>query len=196
MQYKDATGPKRQIAYTYDANSNTATSTYSNSYKSSFTYDNGNRVTQHKLENTVPATLEQYDYGYSPGGLPADTWGYTRTEANGDVYLIAFDFGGAPGLHASGGRGGVGFNSTPEQGVLSSTVLKGGRRAAVQEHFSKGSGKTLRGVHAYPTSEDCRGTAASLGGCITPVASSLLKLRGRKNRLGRILRFGMRMRFP
>ena len=48
-------------------------------------------MTQHKLENTVPATLEQYDYGYSPGGLPADTWGYTRTEANGDVYLIAFD---------------------------------------------------------------------------------------------------------
>ena len=36
-------------------------------------------------------TKEQYDYGYSPGGLPADTWGYTRTEANGDVYLIAFD---------------------------------------------------------------------------------------------------------
>jgi len=87
----DPSGANRATSYTYDANSNTATSTYSNSYKSTFTYDNGNRVTQQKLENTVPATLEQYDYGYSPGGLPADTWGYTRTEANGDVYLIAYD---------------------------------------------------------------------------------------------------------
>jgi len=90
----DPSGANRQTSYTYDGNSNAATITYSNSYKSTFTYDDGNRTTQHKLEDDAgpPNTLEQYDYDYSPGGLPANTFGYERAETmTGDTYLIAFD---------------------------------------------------------------------------------------------------------
>jgi len=90
----DPSGANRQTSYTYDGNSNAATITYSNGYKSTFTYDDGNRTTQHKLEDAAgpPNTLEQYDYDYSPGGLPANTFGYERAETTtGDTYLIAFD---------------------------------------------------------------------------------------------------------
>ena len=52
------------------------------------------RVTQHVLKDAAgpPNTLEQYDYDYSPGGLPSNTYGYQRAETTtGDTYLIAFD---------------------------------------------------------------------------------------------------------
>jgi YD repeat-containing protein len=42
----DPSGSNRQTAYTYDGNSNTATVTYANGYKSTYTYDAGNRTMQ------------------------------------------------------------------------------------------------------------------------------------------------------
>ncbi len=90
----DPGGADRVTAYEYDENGNALTATYSNGYKSTYTYDDGNRVTQHTLEDDAgpPNTLEQYDYDYSPGGLPSNTYGYERAETTtGDTYLIAFD---------------------------------------------------------------------------------------------------------
>ena len=76
--------------YTYDANSNTATVIYANNYKSSYTYDSGNRTTQQKIENTTPSTLVAWAFcprtsrahtqvrPYSPNGLPSNAFGYSR----------------------------------------------------------------------------------------------------------------------
>ena len=42
--------------------------------------------------HTTPTTLAQYDYNYSPGGLPSNTYGYTRSENSAaNIYTIAFD---------------------------------------------------------------------------------------------------------
>ena len=50
------------------------------------------RATQQKVENTTPSTLEQFDYNYSPAGLPSNTFGYSRTDSQTTrSYLIAFD---------------------------------------------------------------------------------------------------------
>ncbi len=42
--------------------------------------------------NRQLSEFKQYDYDYSPGGLPSNTYGYERAETTtGDTYLIAFD---------------------------------------------------------------------------------------------------------
>src|SRR3990172_2679931 len=88
----DPSGSNRVTAYTYDGNSNVSVATYANSYTSTYTYDDGNRTTQQKVENTTPSTLEQFDYNYSPNGLPSNTFGYSGTDSQTTrSYLIAFD---------------------------------------------------------------------------------------------------------
>jgi hypothetical protein len=78
--------------YTYDANSNTATVKYANNYKSSYTYDDGNRTTQHTIKNaaTPPVTPVAWAFcprtsrahtrlcPYEPAGLPSNAFGYSR----------------------------------------------------------------------------------------------------------------------
>ncbi len=87
-------GADRVTAYEYNETVGVTLATYSNGYTSHYDYDAIGRVTQHVLKDDdgPPNTLEQYDYDYSPGGLPSNTYGYERAETTtGDTYLIAFD---------------------------------------------------------------------------------------------------------
>lgn len=69
----DPGGADRVTAYGYEENGNVTLATYSNGYTSAYAYDDINRATQHVLKDSAgpPNTLEQYDYDYSPGGLPS-----------------------------------------------------------------------------------------------------------------------------
>ena len=66
----DPTCANRQTAYTYDDNSNAATVTYSNSYTSTFTYDN---------INPAERGTEAAEYG----GCDACRWGLPALTAQG-----------------------------------------------------------------------------------------------------------------